>query len=293
MSGFKDAWIQKLFWDMLRSTGDHPKLRTSTVLMKKMSVERKLTLVNAPVVETAIQVQFSDVPHWTSVKLGLFQSSVETEYGEFKDVPEMPPILETFPPCPSKLQFQIAPAAGPGCGQFESEAGDRLIRVQRNRFSYHWLSRPVSEKTQYTSFDLNFEKFRGAFAKFGEYCLENGLGELSPVLCEVMYLNHIHLEPSESIESALKSVFGLDIGSFEMASLNRTYALDERGRLYAEINVNFDNDRPFLSFQLTSRLNHLRGDVFETLNEAHDWLIAQFCSLTTASARKERWKQVD
>ena len=258
-----------------------------------MPLERKLRLESAPVVETALQVQFSDVPHWTSVRLGLLHPLIESEYGEFKDIPEMPPILETFPPCPKKLQFQIVSAAGPGCGQFESAAGDRLIRVQRNRFSYHWLSRTASEKINYTSFESNFTQFENAFAKFSKHCLESGLGELSPVLCEVMYLNHIHLEQGESLESALKSVFGLEIGPFEMASLNRTYTLEERGRLYAEINVNLDNDSPFLSFQLTSRLNHVIGEVCETLNEAHDWLIAKFCDLTTDSARKDRWKQID
>jgi hypothetical protein len=107
-----------------------------------------------------------------------------------------------------------------------------------------------------------------------------------------MYLNHIRPREGENIEQMVASIFGAGIGSFEMFTLNRTYAKEGHGRLYAELNTAFEDGKPFVTFQLTSRINHNEGDFRTSLDAAHSWLIEVFCNLTSPTARKERWKEI-
>jgi len=60
-----------------------------------------------PVVETAIQIQFSDLPRWNSVHHGLYFPKIRARYPHFELIPEIPPVVETFPPSPERLQLQL------------------------------------------------------------------------------------------------------------------------------------------------------------------------------------------
>ena len=259
--------------------------------MEAMSVKTKLHLHAPPVVETAIQIQFSDLPRWNSVHHGLYFPKIRARYPHFELIPEIPPVVETFPPSPKRLQLQLTARQDPGCAQFESLNHDRLIRVQRNRFAFHWKSIVSSESTNYPRYEANIRSFVDEFAVFQEFCFEESLGSISPLLCEVMYLNHVKPNPDESLEQMVDSIFGSNLGAFELFTLNRTFTKDaNRGRLYAELNSAFD-DTPYVTFQLTSRINHDDGEFLDSLNLAHDWLIEVFTNLTSQKARKERWHE--
>ena len=106
-----------------------------------------------------------------------------------------------------------------------------------------------------------------------------------------MYLNHVKPNPDESLEQMVDSIFGSNLGAFELFTLNRTFTKEaNRGRLYAELNSAFE-DTPLVTFQLTSRINHEDGEFLDSLNLAHDWLIEVFTNLTSQKARKERWHE--
>jgi len=85
----------------------------------------------------------------------------------------------------------------------------------------------------------------------------------------------------------------VDFGECELLTLNRTYTRGTEGRLYSEINVNLEESRPFLVFQLTSRI--LLGQSASTwqraIELAHDWLIETFVNSTNELVRIEEWKQ--
>ena len=260
--------------------------------MEAMSVTSKLYLKNAPVVETALQIQFSDLPGWSTLYPGLYYPYIRERFPIFTHLPEIPPTVETFPASPKQLQFQFRLKQETGCAQYETVDSERLIRAQRNRFAYHWLSKS-KELANYTSYEENLAICLSEFDTFSEFLQANSLPPVDPVLCEVMYLNHIRPFEGESLEAMVKDIFNTNLGSFELFTLNRTFVKEGRGRLYAELNTNFDDGSPFVTFQLTSRINHAEGDFKDSVNDAHDWLIDTFCKLTSPSARKDRWKEND
>jgi len=259
--------------------------------MEAMSVQTKLHLQVPPIVEAAIQIQFSDLPRWSSVHHGLYFPKIRERFPHFDLIQEIPPVVETFPPSQRRLQLQLPSKQDSGCAQFESLNRDKLIRVQRNRFAFHWKSAALGESAIYPSYHTNIQSFRDEFAHFQEFCTEEALGPICPVLCEAMYLNHIRPNRNESLEQMVNSIFGSNLGSFELFTLNRTFTKERnRGRLYAELNSSFD-DATFVTFQLTSRINHDDGEFLDSLNLAHDWLVEVFKSLTSQNARKERWHE--
>lgn len=262
--------------------------------MEAMPAASKLNLQNPPVVETALQIQFSDLPHWSTLHHGLYFPLIRERFPKFTHIQEIPPVVETFPPHRKRIQFQLSTQQDVGCAQFENESEDRLIRVQRNRFAYHWLSKAATRDTNgYPSYDANLSACFDELSTFSDYCGTNALGPIQPLLCEVMYLNHVRPLEGESIEQMVESIFQTRIGSFEMFTLNRTFALEGKGRLYAELNTSFDDGRPYVTFQLTSRINHTEGELRSSLDLAHSWLIEAFCKLTSPIVRKERWQEID
>ena len=261
--------------------------------MEAMPITSKLQLQIPPVVETALQIQFSDLPHWSTIHHGLYYPLIRERFPTFRHLQEIPPVVETFPPHRKRLQFQLTMQQDSGCAQFESELADRLVRVQRNRFAYHWLSKTPNETIPtYPSYESNLDSCLAEFELFSSFCSEQSFGELAPVLCEVMYLNHVRPLEGESLEQMAENIFGARIGSFEMFTLNRTFVKEGKGRLYAELNTSFDDGSPFVTFQLTSRINHVDGSVRDSLDLAHNWLIDVFCNLTNSQVRKDRWKEI-
>lgn len=261
--------------------------------MEAMSAQSKLNLENPPVVETALQIQFSDLPHWSTVHHGLYFPLVQERFPKFKHTREIPPVVETFPPFAKRIQFQLRTQEDVGCAQFEAEQEDRMIRVQRNRFAYHWLGNVSSaQTTTYPSYESNLKSCLDEFNIFASFCEDNSLGKIAPLLCEVMYLNQIKPLEGESVEQMVESVFGTSIGSFEMFTLNRTFAIEGRGRLYAELNTSIDEGNASVTFQLTSRINHVEGTFQDSLDLAHKWLVDVFCNLTSPVARKDRWNEI-
>ncbi len=261
--------------------------------MEVIPITSKIRLANPPVVETALQIQFSDLPHWGTIHHGLYYPCIRDRFPNFRHLQELPPVVETFPPRAKRLQFQLTMQQDSGCAQFESESADKLIRVQRNRFAYHWLSKTPDERTgHYPSYEANLDACLAEYEVFSSFCSEQSFGDLTPVLCEVMYLNHVKPLCGESLVQMVESIFGTSIGDFELFTLNRTFVMGESGRLYAELNTAIDDENPFVTFQLTSRINHVTGAVRQSLDAAHDWLIDVFCNLTNLQARKDRWKEI-
>ena len=125
---------------------------------------------------------------------------------------------------------------------------------------------------------------------------------LSPTYCEVVYVNHLFCQENESIFELANAClvpfqhspdFGLT--SPESLTFNQTYTLgDNQGRLYAELGMAWRPDREwFLPLKFTSRVRVEKHDVRTALQNAHDWLIRGFMTITRAECRKERWKQDD
>ena len=131
---------------------------------------------------------------------------------------------------------------------------------------------------------------------------DNGLGQMKPNLCEVVYVNHVWPGPDESAFDLIAEIFtGLSwqhstewLPEPEAAALNRVYVIGEnRGRLYAEASIAHQKERgEFVLLKMVARVLHRPDDSVEScLHLAHDWVVHGFVSLTDEKVRKERWKQ--
>lgn len=207
---------------------------------------------------------------------------VKDQFPVFKHKKETPPIIETFPASPQVRNLHLTNAPLTERGEFFADDESRMIAIQGNRFSFHWKDRDGD----YPSYDVNGKVWSSEFDRFKTFCKELEIGEVNPLICEVMYMNKIVALADESLDSTFERVFGLSVGKFELATLNRTYLLNEdRGRLYAEINTIPIVDDPHLTLKLSARVRHEEGEVADTMQIAHDWLIKKFLDLTSDEAR--------
>ncbi|MEO8270153.1 MAG: TIGR04255 family protein [Aureliella sp.] len=253
-----------------------------------------IDLSKPPVVETVLGIQFADLASWTTVHHGLFYSMIRGEFPKFRLLPEQPAIVETFPPSPRGIRFGLTDQPGPDCASFLNENETQLIRIQRNRFSHHWVGLPDGTYPHYAA---NSQVCGDLLQRFERFCHDEKVGTIAPVLCEVIYTNEIHSQANQTIPELLLEVFGADLGEFELATLNRTYVLGKnQGRLYAEINNANKGEQKILQLKLTARVRHEREDprrtvhdAMDTLSKGHDWIIEYFLKLTNKRVRVDQW----
>lgn len=252
-----------------------------------METSNKLVLYNAPVVETGLSIQFSDLPNWQSVHHGLYYELIRSRYPKFQQVIEQPPIILSFPLEMQQQVLRFSPAAAPGCAEYYNSSETALVRVQKNRFSYHWIR---GADGSYPHYDITKIDCINEFNEFVRFCDAEDIGLVSPTLGEVAYVNHIPLANDGDLAKIMLDAFGYDIGTTEVITFNRTFVLGERrGRLYAEISVGSHEQNTILLFKLTSRVRHEEGDVGKSIQYAHDELISIFKAITNAEYRRKAW----
>ncbi len=189
-----------------------------------MSVMPKTSLVlsNPPVVETVLTIQFADLADWQAVHHGLLFAKIRDKYPKYELQPMQQPILESFPATPKMIRLQFTDKTDAGCANFVDNEETNQLRIQKNRFAFHWVQ---PQDKPYPHYRENVTNCRTAYREFLEFCQEEKVGELKPVLCEVLYVNHIQPEKDESVAELIESIFGLTTGAFELGTFSRTYVL--------------------------------------------------------------------
>ncbi len=257
---------------------------------------------NPPVVETALGIQFPELPEFRSTHFGLFHQDIHDRYPVVEDQPRLDPIIETFPKAVRTPRFSVRTAPRPERMWFkESPNGSRLVQLQPDRFGFNW--RKADEEAQYPNYSVNSQLCLDEFRVFTDFC-EQRSWAVQPDLCEVVYVNQIWPRQGELVIDLFATVFtGIGWGtsddwlpSPELVTLNRVFEIPEqRGRLYAEAGLAIDKDnRPFINLRMIGRALHTSGnpsDIEDSLQLAHDWVVNGFVSLTDSTIRQERWGQ--
>ncbi len=259
--------------------------------------------VDPPVVETALGIQFDELSSFATTHFGLFYETIRNRYPFPKDQPRLSTIFEPFPRRPMMPEFKLQMMDARPVERvwfMDAEKGANLIQVQPDRFGFNWR-KPI-EGAQYPSYSEHGKRCIEEFNKFCDFCHGQGLGDVTPNLCEVVYVNHIFPPEDRSAVSDFETVFpGVQwrpsttwLGAPEGVSLNRVYTIGEnRGRLYAEASIASHKERgDFVLLKMVGRV--LCGgmqEVTDSLQLAHDWVVKGFESLTDQKTRKERWGQ--
>ena len=258
---------------------------------------------NPPVVETALGIQFDELNSFTTTHFGLFFASIRDRYPFPKDQPRLSPIIEPFPHRPMMPEFKLQMLDARPVERvwyIDAEKGANLIQLQPDRFGFNW--RKPNDDAPYPSYSKHSKRCLDEFGGFRDFCRNQGLGNVNPNLCEVVYVNHIFPLADNTAVSELETVFpGIEwrhstnwLGSPEGVSLNRVYVIGKnRGRLYAEASIATHRERgDFILLKMVGRV--LCGgmqDLADSLQLAHDWVVKGFESLTDPKIRKERWGQ--
>lgn len=252
------------------------------------------TFASPPVVETALSIQFGGVS-WTTLSFGqAYDRVLKTDYPKFRQEADLPPIVESFPATPKVPGLSFTDKPGPGRGMYTAANESTLIQIQSNRFGFNW--KRSSDDEQYPRFSVNLETFRREYERFVQFCHDENIGTPAPTFCEVVYVNRIEPQESESTSQLMDAVFGgLHVSAAwmepELVSFNRTFVLgDQAGRLYAEAGA-VPGAHPLIAFKLTSRLRCSGEGPIVALQQAHDSLIECFIGLTKEECRKGRWGQ--
>jgi hypothetical protein len=137
---------------------------------------------------------------------------------------------------------------------------------------------------------------------FRDFCSSSELGEIRPSLSEVIYVNRLFPNADETaVECMSRAFVGLSWESSdeglptpELVTFNRVYPIGvEDGRLYAEAGIaRHPEQGDFVQLKMTARvLIRDDGAIPDALQSAHDSIVNGFVSITTDSARTERWEQ--
>jgi uncharacterized protein (TIGR04255 family) len=252
--------------------------------------------------ETAFGIQFSELTDFTASHFGLYWERIRQRYPVAEDQQRLNRMVEYFPPRPSMPHFSFRTQAAPERVWFRNAPdGEQLVQVQPDRFGFNW--RQGAAEDEYPTYDTTSRRCLDEFAGFADFCREQGLGELQPNICELVYVNRIEPQDEEHIVELFDRVFeGIDWRTSdgwlpvpERVSFNRTYEIPEqKGRLYADASVVERREGgPFIRLRMMARiLHHSEDQLSDNLRLAHDWIVNGFVSLTNEAVRRDRWGQL-
>ncbi|APZ95345.1 TIGR04255 family protein [Fuerstiella marisgermanici] len=249
---------------------------------------------NPPVYETALSVQFDELPGFSAVHFGEFHEIVRKEFPVAKDAARLQEVHEYFPFRASRIVLREQPVQPNRVMYCDAVDPQRLLQLQPDRIGYNW--RRSDSGKPYPRFDDYADRFVSFVEQFKQFCSDRQLGEVTPNLVEVTYVNRIECHAKETPSGCLNRVFGLSetpndtfLPAPEQTSLRRMFSFhDLSGRLYTEVDTQADH----VLQRLIARINVTRGEDFTgPLQLAHDWVTDAFVALSDVEARESDWQQ--
>ncbi len=162
------------------------------------------------------------------------------------------------------MRIQLVQTPGAPRFFFVTESGSELVQLQNNRFSHNWRNQGTGEAYP------RYERIAPIFAKelheFDRFLSDEKLGGITPVQCEITYVNHIEREgavgvPIDDLLEMWPTVFSNVAGAaLEDARLDLRHRLltaggNFAGRLYISVKPALRRaDRaPLYVLELTAR----------------------------------------
>lgn len=251
-----------------------------------------------PVSEVACGIIFELIEQLKVPHLGLFWEEVQEEYPGCQHAP------------PLGLHPQAFDIKGGGFPLprvwFINKDENGLIQVQNDRFYYNW--RKMHEEEPYPRYRNVIDGFKTNFALFEKFIKEKDLGTVSPIKCELTYVNHIlkgqgWKRPAD-IHKVLRDVKWSSAGSRFLpeprhVGWQTSFALPEdKGQLKVKLLPGFRkiDNHPLLLLEISA--NGLGADksldaIWAWFEVAHKWIVCGFADLTTMEIQKKVWERQD
>ena len=210
----------------------------------------------------------------------------------------MPSTIETFEgPQGPQIEFQISDAPPTPRLLMISESESEALQIQEDMFGYSW--RKLTAEHEYPRYKAIRKGFGDELAKFQEFLSDLELRSLSPIQCEVTYVNVIlpegvwnsHSDLGKIIPSATPRLTEGFLPLPEETSYTSQYVIPgengtPRGRLYVSIEPGhlLPDKTPMYLMKLTAR-GAPQGDgtsgIIKTMDLGHEWIVQGFATLTS------------
>jgi len=255
-----------------------------------------------PVVEVALGVQFEPLPRLDTPAIARFWfEDIRSRFPEWTSAPTLPPAIEWFGvPGQPRVIFQWGPGAMLSRAIFQDAAKKELLQLQQDRFVRNWRKGGVGDTyPRYETIRATFIEELNAFRRF---LTAQGMGELVPNQCEVIYVNHIPLGDAREL-GQVGAVVAAWSGQFtddrlrapetvEIATHHPIFVGDSPvGRLHISMTPGYLDIGPLLVLTLTARgrpAGSSDQEILDFMNVGREHIVRGFASFTTPQMHA-RW----
>ncbi|MEO7259858.1 MAG: TIGR04255 family protein [Jatrophihabitantaceae bacterium] len=269
----------------------------------------ELSFRNPPINEVVAGVTFAALgADGIALLSGFWRDLARDTFPEFQVQPPYTTTIEQFnvnpsvPDLPGGLQF----IAGYRAPRFWAvgDKGQYLLQLQPDWFACNW--RRVRVDDEYYRWAQRREDFESWYRKLDHYIFENSGQNLTPLSCEVTYINHITPTATFQAHSDYAKVFVATFGDLGLIRENFSSALrylvpspggdGPSARLHVQIDAALDGrGQQIYVLQLTARGspqdNSVEG-VMSFLEHARKVINDSFIALTTADMQHD-WGRTD
>lgn len=253
-----------------------------------------------PVVEVAASIQFANIRGLDAAKLGLLWSRFRDLYPRTEQHPPLATASETFESNRGgRVGFSVETSFPVPRLWFLSSDGTRLVQVQSNRLVVNW--RQLDTGAPYVRFSGLMSMLSESIGLLGGFLHDEKLESIKPDQVELTYVNHLPAGGQGSPRDPLSryvSCWGSEpesweVGPAEEASFRTQYVLMREGRPSARLYVELDSAYTASSRAPIYVMNLIvRGapaeptveESFKLFDDAHQWILNSFTSLTTDEA---------
>lgn len=253
-----------------------------------------------PVVEVAASVQFPTIRGLNAARIGLLWSRFRAQYPQTEQHPPLPKTVETFESARvGRIGFSIETSFLTPRIWFLSDDGTRLVQVQSNRLIVNW--RQLETGTPYLRFAGLMSMLSEAINTLASFLDDEGLGRIEPDQVELTYVNHIRAGEKGSRRDSLSRFLACwaseptewDFGASEETSVRTQYVMKRpngaSARLFVELESAYTatTGAPIYIMNMIARGAPSAATVessFEFFEDAHEWIVKGFTSLTTQEA---------
>jgi len=187
---------------------------------------------------------------------------------------------------------------------FETQDGNRLVQVQRDRFLHNWKKEKDSDK--YPHYEYVIKNFETCFEIFEAFLHDHGLGNVEPRQYELTYINHIFKgegwDTLNDVGNIFQDFFRRKNGTRflpepEIIQWFTSFTLPNRtGRLHVSVRLGArkSDGRPTILLELTARgmsADQSRESMWSWFKTAHEWIVQGFSDVTTNEIQAKLWRR--
>ena len=264
---------------------------------------------NPPVVEVALEVQFSELRGYRAVHAGILWSAVfRGAFPRFAEHPPLNPAFEAFGPhSPAARRLEFKQLAGMPVPRlwFVNADETQLIQFQADRFVHNW--RKTGSTGSYPRYESLKARFFEELDQIDAFLRREVIGKIEPNQCEITYVNSIRLDDGSDIrmrpEVALRSWSPVNpddsdpsatLPPVENATFSVRYIMQSNGEPVGRLHVSAQPaDGPTLRLDLTARgapSEPTFAAVANFLDQGREAVVRGFTALTTPDMHKA-WRR--